>query len=94
MNIHIYTIYQLFTSPYSKYLADYAKASASVPFVRKKIEELGSTSELQQELAVTENALDAEYAKIKAIYNSASLKDEHLDSLNSIVEADYKVARY
>ena len=93
MNIHIYTIYQLFTSPYSKYLADYAKASANVLFVRKKIEELGSKPELQQELASVENTLDAEYAKVKAIYDSSNQKDEHLESLNSIVEADYKVTR-
>lgn len=94
MNIHIYTIYQLFTSPYSKYLADYAKASANVLFVRKKIDEQGSTPKLLQELASVENALDAEYAKVKEIYDSSSQKDEHLVSLKSIVEADYKVTRY
>lgn len=91
--MHIYTIYQLFTSPYSKYLADYAKVSANVLFVRKKIEEQGSTPKLQQELAAAENALDAEYAKVKAVYDSISQKDENLESLNSIVEADYKVTR-
>ena len=91
--MHIYTIYQLFVSPYSKYLADYAKVSANVLFVRKKIEEQGSTPKLQQELAAAENALDAEYAKVKAVYDSISQKDENLESLNSIVEADYKVTR-
>lgn len=91
--MHIYTIYQLFTSPYNKYLADYAKASANVLFVRKMMEEQGSTPKLQQELAAAEKALDAEYAKVKAVYDSSSLKDENLDSLNSIVEADYKVTR-
>lgn len=91
--MHIYTIYQLFSSPYSKYLADYAKASANVLFVRKKKEEQGSTPKMLQELAAAENALDAEYAKVKAVYDSMSLKDENLESLNSIVEADYKVMR-
>ena len=92
--MHIYKIYQLFTSPYSQYLAAYAKASANLLFVRKKIDEDGLTSGLQQELAAAESALDTEYAKVKGVYQASNMKDENLESLNSIVEADYKVTRY
>lgn len=92
--MHIYKIYQLFTSPYCRYLADYAKASANLLYVRKKIDEKGITPVLQQELAAAESALDAEYAKVKGVYQTSNMKDEYLESLNSIVEADYNVTRY
>lgn len=46
-------------------MADYAKASANLLFVRKKISQKGINPELHQELAAAELALDAEYAKVK-----------------------------
>lgn len=45
--MHIYKIYQLFTSPYSQYMADYAKAFANLLLVRKKIDEKVLKPELQ-----------------------------------------------
>ena len=74
-------------------MADYAKASANLLFVRKKIDEKGLKPELQQELAAAELALDAEYDKVKGVYQASNMEDENLESLNSIVEADYKVTR-
>ena len=91
--MHIYKIYQLFTSPYSQYMADYAKASANLLLVRKKIDEKGLKPELQQELAAAESALDVEYVMIKGLYQASNMEDENLESLNSIVETDYKVTR-
>ena len=91
--MHIYKIYQLFTSPYSQYMADYAKAFANLLLVRKKIDEKVLKPELQQELAAAESALGAEYVKIKGLYQASNMEDENLESLNSIVEADYKVTR-
>ena len=91
--IHIYEIYKLFQSPFSQYLADYAKASAEVLHVRKKIKDYGSTPQYQQELQAALAALDAEYDNIKSKYNALTVKVESFESLNSIVEADYKATR-
>lgn len=91
--IHIYEIYKLFQSPFSQYLADYAKASAEVIHVRKKIKDHGSTPQYQQELQAALAALDAEYDNIKSKYNALTVKVESFESLNSIVEADYKATR-
>lgn len=72
--MHIYKIYQLFTSPYRQYMADYAKASTNLLFVRKKIDEKGINPELHQELAAAESALNAEYAKVKGVYQTSNMR--------------------